>query len=57
MSTLTVTRTYTWGLELIAQTRPQTSPDPSLVSYYVFGGHGSVRSQTDSTGAATDTDY
>jgi len=45
MSTLTVTRTYTWGLELIAQTRPQTSPNPSLVSYYVFDGHGSVRSQ------------
>jgi RHS repeat-associated protein len=53
-----VTRTYTWGLELISQTRPQPSPNPALVSYYVFDGHGSVRALTDSTGAATDSyDY
>jgi RHS repeat-associated protein len=53
-----VARTYTWGLELIAQTRAQPSPSPSLVNYYVFDGHGSVRALTDATGAVTDTyDY
>lgn len=50
-----VTRTYTWGLELIAQTRPQPSPAPALVSFYVYDGHGSVRALTDATGNLTDT--
>jgi RHS repeat-associated protein len=53
-----VARTYTWGLELVAQSRPQTSPNPSLVNYYVFDGHGSVRALTNTSGAVTDTyDY
>lgn len=30
-----VSKTCTWGLELIAQTRPQPSPNPALVNYYV----------------------
>jgi YD repeat-containing protein len=53
-----VTKSYTWGLELIAQTRPQLSPNPPLVNYYVFDGHGSVRALTNSGGNVTDTyDY
>jgi YD repeat-containing protein len=53
-----VARTYTWGLELIAQSRPQPSPNPALVNYYVFDGHGSVRALTNASGAVTDTyDY
>ena len=53
-----VTKTYTWGLELVAQTQPQPAPNASLVNYYVFDGHGSVRALTNSTGNLTDTyDY
>jgi RHS repeat-associated protein len=54
----TVSRTYSWGLELIDQSRPQPSPNPALVTYYVFDGHGSVRALTNRSGAVTDTyDY
>ena len=53
-----VLRTYAYGLELIAQTRPQPSPNPPLVSYYIFDGHGSMRALPDMSGAVTDThDY
>jgi RHS repeat-associated protein len=55
-----VTRTYTWGLSLIAQnlrTGPEDGPVWQL-SYYGFDGHGSVRYLTDPSGAITDTyDY
>jgi RHS repeat-associated protein len=48
----------THGLELIAQTKPQPSPNPALINYYVFDGHRSVRALTDASGAATDSyDY
>jgi RHS repeat-associated protein len=54
----TVSRTYSWGLELIAQTRPQPSPTPAQVNFYVYDGHGSVRALTNTTGVVTDTyDY
>jgi len=54
----TVSRTYSWGLELISQTRPQPTPTPAQVNFYVYDGHGSVRALTNTTGAVTDTyDY
>jgi RHS repeat-associated protein len=53
-----IVRTYTWGLQLISQSRAQVSPNPPVVSYYVFDGQGSVRALTSGTGAITDTyDY
>jgi RHS repeat-associated protein len=51
-----VTRTYTWGLELISE--HQTINSSLTTSYYVFDGHGSGRALTNATGAVTDTyDY
>jgi RHS repeat-associated protein len=50
-----VTKTYTWGLQLIAETRLQPSPNPALVSYYVFDGLGSVRALASPAGTLTDT--
>jgi RHS repeat-associated protein len=51
-----VTRSYTWGLELISE--HQTLNSTLATSYYVFDGHGSVRALTNSSGAVTDTyDY
>jgi len=51
-----VTRTYTWGLELISEHQPINST--ATTSYYVHDGHGSVRALTNSAGAVTDTyDY
>jgi RHS repeat-associated protein len=56
LQTGAVTRTYTWGLELISERQPTNST--LVTSFYVFDGHGSVRALTDSTGAVTDTyDY
>src|SRR5258708_4194379 len=53
-----VSRAYTWGLALISETRLQSSPNPALVNYYVFDGHGSARGLTDGSGNLTDTyDY
>jgi hypothetical protein len=50
-----VSRSYTWGLELISQKLTANSQGPN---FYGFGGHGSVRFLTDSTGKITDTyDY
>jgi len=38
--------------------RARPLPSPSLVNYYVFDGHGSVRALTDASGNVTDTyDY
>jgi RHS repeat-associated protein len=51
----TVTRSYSWGLELIDQSRPQPSPNPAQVNFYVYDGHGSVRALTNTAGAVTDT--
>jgi len=49
-----VTRTYSWGLELISKLETGNSKR----SFYGFDGHGSVRFLTDSPGAVTDTyDY
>ena len=51
-----VTRTYTWGLDLISE--HQTLNATLATSYYVFDGHGSVRALTNAAGAVTDTyDY
>ena len=51
-----VSRTYTWGLELIGE--HQAINSAPTTSYYVFDGHGSVRALTDATGTVTDTyDY
>jgi uncharacterized protein RhaS with RHS repeats len=53
-----VARSYSWGLELIDQARPQPATAPAIVNYYVFDGHGSVRALTNATGVVTDTyDY
>jgi len=50
-----VSRSYTWGLELISQRLTANSQGPN---FYGFDGHGSVRFLTDSTGRITDTyDY
>jgi RHS repeat-associated protein len=47
-------RQYVYGLERISQ----LNSSPSLTSYYVYDGHGSVRALTNTTGAVTDTyDY
>jgi RHS repeat-associated protein len=51
-----VSRTYTWGLELISEHQAVNSTPTT--SYYVFDGHGSVRALTNAAGAVTDTyDY
>ena len=51
-----VTRTYSYGLELISER--QMISGTSTTSFYGYDGHGSVRFLTDSTGATTDTyDY
>jgi hypothetical protein len=40
------------------QTRPQPTPNPVLVNYYIFDGRGSVRALTDGIGNVTETyDY
>jgi RHS repeat-associated protein len=52
----TVSRTYSYGLELINET--QSIAGASTTSFYGFDGHGSVRFLTDPTGTVTDTyDY
>jgi len=52
----TVTRTYSYGLELINERQPISGT--LTTSFYGYDGHGSVRFLTDSTGAVTDTyDY
>ncbi|HEY6348292.1 MAG TPA: RHS repeat-associated core domain-containing protein [Candidatus Angelobacter sp.] len=52
----TVTRAYTYGLELINER--QTIGGTPTASFYEYDGHGSVRFLTSSTGAVTDTyDY
>jgi RHS repeat-associated protein len=57
----TVTRSYTWGLQLVSDSQlvAATLPaNPRVTSWYGFDGHGSVRYLTRSTGAVTDTyDY
>ena len=51
-----VTRSYTYGLDLISQR--QTIGGLTATSFYGYDGHGSVRYLTDGTGAITDTyDY
>jgi RHS repeat-associated protein len=51
-----VTRTYTYGLDLISQNQPVSGA--WTLSYYGYDGHGSVRFLTNSAGAVTDTfDY
>src|SRR6185437_2170151 len=51
-----VTRTYSYGLELINQRQPVSGT--LTTSFYGYDGHGSVRFLTSSTGAITDTyDY
>jgi hypothetical protein len=51
-----VTRSYTWGLELISE--HQSINSTATTSYYVHDGHGSVRALTNLSGAVTDTyDY
>jgi RHS repeat-associated protein len=50
-----VSRTYSYGLELISQ---RLTANGQGLSFYGFDGHGNVRFLTDSTGAITDTyDY
>jgi RHS repeat-associated protein len=52
----TVTRSYSYGLELISE-RQNIAGTPTT-SFYGYDGHGSVRFLTSSTGAVTDTyDY
>jgi RHS repeat-associated protein/uncharacterized repeat protein (TIGR01451 family) len=52
----TVTRTYSYGLELIDQ--HQVVAGTPTTSFYGYDGHGSVRFLTSPTGAVTDTyDY
>ncbi len=46
-----VTRTYTYGLELISKLETGNSQ----LSFYGYDGHGSVRQLTNSSGAITDT--
>jgi RHS repeat-associated protein len=57
----TVTRSYTWGLQLVSESQlvAATPPaNPLQTSWYGFDGHGSVRYLTSSSGAVTDTyDY
>ena len=48
-----VTRTYSWGQELINER--QTIGGLLKTSFYGYDGHGSVRFLTDPTGAVTDT--
>jgi RHS repeat-associated protein len=51
-----VTRTYSYGLELINERQPISGT--LTTSFYGYDGHGSVRFLTSSTGAITDTyDY
>jgi RHS repeat-associated protein len=51
-----VTRSYTYGLDLISQTQPINGA--WTTSYYGYDGHGSVRFLTDASAAVTDTyDY
>jgi RHS repeat-associated protein len=51
-----VTRTYSYGLELINERQPLAGT--LTTSFYGYDGHGSVRFLTSSTGAITDTyDY
>jgi RHS repeat-associated protein len=51
-----VTRHYTWGLELIAES--QIINQQWTTSFYGFDGHGSVRTLTNASGVVTDTyDY
>jgi RHS repeat-associated protein len=57
-----VTRNYTWGLQLVSESQLNSAIQPPLdqwtTSWYGFDGHGSVRYLTSSTGAVTDTyDY
>src|SRR6185437_10570777 len=47
-----VTRTYSYGLQLIDEQQP-ISGTPTT-SFYGYDGHGSIRFLTDSTGAITD---
>ena len=47
-----VTRTYSYGLDLIAER--QSIGGTLTTSFYGYDGHGSVRFLTDSTGAITD---
>jgi RHS repeat-associated protein len=52
-----VTRSYTYGHDLISQRCPVSTANCSL-SFYGYDGHGSVRLLTDAAGAVTDTsDY
>ncbi|MEA2203723.1 MAG: hypothetical protein QOE77_499 [Blastocatellia bacterium] len=52
-----VTRSYTYGHDLISQRCPLPTANCSL-SFYGYDGHGSVRLLTDAAGAVTDTyDY
>jgi RHS repeat-associated protein len=57
----TVTRSYTWGLQLVSETQLVAATPPASpwqTNWYGFDGHGSVRFLTDSTGAVTDSyDY
>jgi RHS repeat-associated protein len=56
LSTGTVTRTYSYGLERISES--QTLNGTWTTSFYGYDGHGSVRQLTNSAGAITDTyDY
>jgi RHS repeat-associated protein len=56
-----VTRSYTWGLELISESQLTSAAPPASpwsTSWYGYDGHSSVRYLTDSTGTTTDTyDY
>src|SRR5437762_10240127 len=45
-----LSRTYSWGLELIDQARPQPSAAPAIVNYYVFEiGRASCRERVCTT--------
>jgi RHS repeat-associated protein len=52
----TLSRIYNYGLALISQQQIDTNTlFPSVLSYYGYDGHGSVRFLTDTNGSITDT--
>jgi len=48
------TKTLVYGLERISQRQFVASTSATLVSYYVYDGHGSTRALTDAAGTVTD---
>src|SRR5262249_14367852 len=52
------TRTFVYGLDRISQRQFTPSSNSTVISFYVYDGHGSVRALSNPVGAITDTyDY